>query len=109
MRDPRRTVVALVSDFEEGGSVSQLVSAVGRLHASGVRLLGLAALDERDQGPRARPPPLDDLLPHGGELRTHLHRERQIVEAGKRLNISVHDHIIIGLHGHSSMRAKGLL
>ncbi len=34
---------------------------------------------------------------------------RQIVEAGKRLNISVHDHIIIGLHGHSSMRAKGLL
>ena len=45
VRDPRRTVVALVSDFEEGGSVSQLVSAVGRLHASGVRLLGLAALD----------------------------------------------------------------
>ncbi|MGC4251471.1 MAG: DNA repair protein RadC [Sphingobium sp.] len=34
---------------------------------------------------------------------------RQIVEAGKRLNISVHDHIIIGSHGHSSMRAKGLL
>jgi len=34
---------------------------------------------------------------------------RQIVDAGKRLNISVHDHIIIGLHGHSSMRAKGLL
>ena len=34
---------------------------------------------------------------------------RQIVDAGKRLNISVHDHIIIGSHGHSSMRAKGLL
>jgi DNA repair protein RadC len=34
---------------------------------------------------------------------------RQIIEAGKRLNISVHDHIIIGSHGHSSMRAKGLL
>lgn len=45
VRDPRRTVVALVTDFEEGGSVSQLVASVGRLHASGVRLLGLAALD----------------------------------------------------------------
>ena len=45
VRDPRRTVVALVTDFEEGGSVTQLVASVGRLHASGVRLLGLAALD----------------------------------------------------------------
>lgn len=34
---------------------------------------------------------------------------RQIVEAGKRLNIAVHDHIIIGGQGHSSMRAMGLL
>jgi DNA repair protein RadC len=34
---------------------------------------------------------------------------RQIVEAGKPLNISVHDHIIIGAEGFSSMRAMGLL
>ncbi|MDI1297064.1 MAG: DNA repair protein RadC [bacterium] len=34
---------------------------------------------------------------------------RQIVEAGKRLSIAVHDHIIIGAQGHSSMRAMGLL
>ncbi|WP_445326818.1 RadC family protein [Sphingobium sp. AN558] len=34
---------------------------------------------------------------------------RQIVEAGKRLNIAVHDHIIIAGQGHSSMRAMGLL
>lgn len=34
---------------------------------------------------------------------------RQIIEAGRRLNITVHDHIIIGSQGHSSMRAKGLL
>ncbi|MEJ7927180.1 DNA repair protein RadC [Sphingobium sp. AN641] len=34
---------------------------------------------------------------------------RQIIEAGKRLNIAVHDHIIIGAQGHSSMRALGLL
>ena len=34
---------------------------------------------------------------------------RQIADAGKRLNIAVHDHIIIGAQGHVSMRAKGLL
>ena len=34
---------------------------------------------------------------------------RDIVEAGKRLNIAVHDHVIIGAKGHSSMRAMGLL
>jgi DNA repair protein RadC len=34
---------------------------------------------------------------------------RQIAEAGKRLNIAVHDHIIIGAQGHSSLRSKGLL
>ena len=34
---------------------------------------------------------------------------RDIVEAGKRLNIAVHDHVIIGVNGHSSMRAMGLL
>ena len=34
---------------------------------------------------------------------------RDIVEAGKRLGIAVHDHIIIGISGHSSMRAAGLI
>ena len=34
---------------------------------------------------------------------------RDIVEAGKRLGILVHDHAIIGAQGHSSMRAAGLL
>lgn len=34
---------------------------------------------------------------------------RQIMDAGKRLDIAVHDHIIIGAEGHSSMRAMGLL
>ncbi len=43
---PSRTVVALISDFEEGGSVSALVASVRRLAASGVRLLGLAALSD---------------------------------------------------------------
>lgn len=34
---------------------------------------------------------------------------REIIEAGKRLGIAVHDHIIIGLDGHSSMRSMGLI
>lgn len=34
---------------------------------------------------------------------------RQIVDAGKRLGIAVHDHIIIGERGHASLRAQGLL
>jgi DNA repair protein RadC len=34
---------------------------------------------------------------------------RDIVEAGKRLGIAVHDHVIVSAQGHSSMRAMGLL
>ncbi len=34
---------------------------------------------------------------------------RDIAEAGKKLGISVHDHVIIGKNGHRSMRAMGLL
>jgi DNA repair protein RadC len=34
---------------------------------------------------------------------------REIAEAGKRLGIAVHDHVIIGAAGHCSMRAMGLL
>ncbi len=34
---------------------------------------------------------------------------RDIVEAGRRLGISVHDHVIIGKEGHVSMRSKGLI
>jgi DNA repair protein RadC len=34
---------------------------------------------------------------------------RQIIEAGGPLGIGVHDHVIIGSKGHSSMRALGLI
>jgi DNA repair protein RadC len=34
---------------------------------------------------------------------------RDIVEAGRHLNIAVHDHLIIGTRGHSSLRAMGLI
>ena len=34
---------------------------------------------------------------------------RTIAEAGKRLGVAVHDHIIIGTAGHVSLRAQGLI
>ncbi|QPQ55284.1 DNA repair protein RadC [Allosphingosinicella flava] len=34
---------------------------------------------------------------------------RQIVDAAKPLGIAVHDHVIIGARGHSSLRAMGLM
>ena len=34
---------------------------------------------------------------------------RDIVEAGRHLRIAVHDHVIIGSSGHSSLRALGLI
>lgn len=41
--------------------------------------------------------------------RADIQLTRDIAEAGKKLGIAVHDHIIIGADGHSSMRALGLL
>lgn len=49
VNQPTRTVVALVSDFEEGGSVSALLGSVRRLAASGVHLLGLASLADEGE------------------------------------------------------------
>ncbi|MEO5874247.1 MAG: VWA domain-containing protein, partial [Streptosporangiaceae bacterium] len=42
---PTRSIVALVSDFEEGCSVPRLLGEVRALAESGAHLLGLAALD----------------------------------------------------------------
>ena len=44
---PSRTVVTVISDFEEGGSVSTLVKRVRDLVAQGVTVLGLVSLDDR--------------------------------------------------------------
>lgn len=34
---------------------------------------------------------------------------RIVVQAAKHLDIAVHDHVIIGTQGHTSLRAKGLM
>jgi len=47
VEDPHRTIVALVSDFCEGGSPRKLIASCQRFREGGVKLLGLAALDEQ--------------------------------------------------------------
>lgn len=34
---------------------------------------------------------------------------RELIQAGKPLGITIHDHVIVGTGGHSSMRAMGLI
>ena len=46
---------------------------------------------------------------HPTPSRADIDITRAIAEAGKRLNIVVHDHIIVGSTGHTSLRAKGLI
>lgn len=41
--------------------------------------------------------------------RADIQLTRDIIEAGKRLNIAVHDHVIIGANGHASLREQGLI
>jgi uncharacterized protein with von Willebrand factor type A (vWA) domain len=43
---PTRTVLALISDFEEGASPAALIRAIRRLAEARVTLIGLAALDD---------------------------------------------------------------
>jgi Mg-chelatase subunit ChlD len=46
IENPRRSIVALISDFYEGGSEARLVHLVKQLCDQGTQVLGLAALDE---------------------------------------------------------------
>ncbi|MGV9409985.1 VWA domain-containing protein [Nocardia sp. NPDC003693] len=46
IEQPRRTIVALISDFYEGGDATYLVRTAADMVAEGVHVLGLAALNE---------------------------------------------------------------
>jgi len=46
VKSPTRTMVVLVTDFEEGVSVPEMVAEVKSLSESGCKLIGLAALDD---------------------------------------------------------------
>lgn len=45
VRTPTRTIVVLVTDFFEGGDANRMLASIRRLCESGVKVLGLAALD----------------------------------------------------------------
>jgi len=45
VRSPTRTIVVVVTDFFEGGNPDAMIGTIKRLCESGVRVLGLAALD----------------------------------------------------------------
>lgn len=49
VENPKNTIVILISDFYEGGSVPFLLNQIKGLVESGVTVLGLAALDRRGQ------------------------------------------------------------
>lgn len=49
LRVPSRSMVVLISDFEEGVSVGELLGEVRALRDAGARLLGMAALDAHGQ------------------------------------------------------------
>ena len=44
--NPSRTILALITDFYEGGSAIDLLAAISRLAESGVTLMGLGALED---------------------------------------------------------------
>ncbi len=46
VENPRRTIVAVITDFYEGGNEARLVREVRKLVQQGTHVLGLAALDE---------------------------------------------------------------
>jgi Mg-chelatase subunit ChlD len=49
VQTPSRTILVLVTDFCEGGPPAALLAAIKRLREAGVRVLGLAALDDKAQ------------------------------------------------------------
>lgn len=49
VRVPSRTMLVVISDFDEGGPTSDLLAQVESLHNAGARLLGCAALDDTGQ------------------------------------------------------------
>ncbi len=80
------------------GSIDQAVISVREVIRRAIDL-GSAAIIIVHNHPSGDPAP----------SRADITLTREIAEAGRRLGIAVHDHVIIGMQGHSSMRASGLI
>lgn len=46
IKQPQRSILVLISDFEEGGSVQTMLNTTASLKQQGCKMLGLAALDQ---------------------------------------------------------------
>lgn len=46
IKQPNRSILVLISDFEEGASVQHMLNTTSQLNQQGCKLLGLAALDQ---------------------------------------------------------------
>ena len=49
--------------------------------------------------------PSGDPTPSSQDIRL----TRDLIEAGRHMKIAIHDHVIVGSQGHSSMKALGLI
>ncbi len=47
IKQPNRSILILISDFEEGASIQRMLNTTAQLHEQGCKLLGLAALDSQ--------------------------------------------------------------
>ncbi|WP_445191991.1 RadC family protein [Sphingomonas sp. Tas61C01] len=88
----------LIRDEVSEGSIDQAAVHVREVIRRAIDL-GSAAIILVHNHPSGDPSP----------SRADIEITRTIVEAGKRLGIAVHDHIVIGAGGHVSLRAQGLI
>jgi len=80
------------------GSIDQAVVHVREVIRRAIDL-GSAAIILVHNHPSGSPEP----------SRADIQITNRIAEAGRLLGIVVHDHVIVGRHGHTSLRAKGLV
>jgi DNA repair protein RadC len=96
MLDTKNHVLRVATVYQ--GNVSSSLVRVGELFRDAVRLNAAGVILVHNH-PSGDPSP----------SRADIDVTRNMAEAGKRMGIAVHDHIIMGTSGHSSLRAMGLM
>lgn len=85
----------IVSD----GTLDESAIYTREIIAKAMAIIGAAALILVHNHPSGSPEP----------SRADIQITQKIIEAGRLLGITVHDHVIIGRQGHVSLKAKGLI
>jgi DNA repair protein RadC len=92
-----KNVVLRVETVYQGNVSSSLVR-VGELFRDAVRLNAASLILVHNH-------PSGDPTPSQQDIRL----TRDLVEAGRHMKVTVHDHVIVGANGRTSMRAMGLI